>query len=63
VVLAQESYTYSLLPVMSVALLLCFEFAFRSGRVRTMALYCASIAIWASILFASQVPHLAYLPV
>lgn len=62
-VLAQESYTYSLLPVMSVALLLCFEFAFRSGRVRTMALYCASIAIWASILFASQVPHLAYIQI
>src|SRR5688572_21830947 len=54
-------YAYSLLPVLSVALLLFFT-ALRHGRgARGLAAFCLSVAIWSGMLLLIWLPKGSYL--
>lgn len=56
-------YTYSLVPVISIALLLALESLFSGRKIKGMALYCLAVACWAGILFLSQLPGWQHLQV
>jgi signal transduction histidine kinase len=54
-------YAYSLVPVLSVALLLCFSTLLHARAARGLALYCLSIAVWSGTLLLTYFPALAWL--
>lgn len=53
-------YAFSLVPVLSISLLLCLSTALRPGKAtRGLSLLCASIAAWSLALLLSSLPHTA----
>ncbi|MFY2559431.1 sensor histidine kinase [Corallococcus terminator] len=54
-------FAYSLVPVLSVSLLLCFTAAFRGRDARGLTLYCLATAIWSGSLLLMCVPQGAWL--
>ncbi len=49
-------FAYSLVPVLSVAYLLCFTAALRGRNAVGLASFCAAVAIWCSSLLLGQFP-------
>ncbi|HLL04817.1 MAG TPA: HAMP domain-containing sensor histidine kinase [Myxococcaceae bacterium] len=54
-------FAYSLVPVLSVALLLCFTAALRAREARGLALYCLTVAMWSGALLMLCLPRTAWL--
>jgi signal transduction histidine kinase len=54
-------FAYSLVPVLSVALLLCFTTALRGRNARGLALYCLATALWSGALLMLCIPRTAWL--
>ncbi|NVJ23499.1 HAMP domain-containing histidine kinase [Myxococcus sp. AM011] len=54
-------FAYSLVPVLSVSLLLCFTAAFRGRDARGLTLYCLATAVWSGSLLLICVPRYAWL--
>jgi signal transduction histidine kinase len=54
-------FAYSLVPVLSVALLLCFTAALRGRNARGLALYCLATALWSGALLLLCIPRVAWL--
>lgn len=54
-------FAYSILPVLSVAVLLFFTAALRGRNARGLALYCLSVAVWMAALFLLCFPATATL--
>jgi signal transduction histidine kinase len=52
-------FAYSLLPVLSVAILLCFTAVLRGRNTLGLALYCLSVALWAATLLCMYLPETA----
>lgn len=52
-------FAYSLVPVLSVAFLLCFTAALRGRNALGLALYCLSVGLWASTLLCMYLPATA----
>ncbi|NMO17384.1 HAMP domain-containing histidine kinase [Pyxidicoccus fallax] len=53
-------FAYSLVPVLSVALLLCFTAALRGRNARGLALYCLATAVWSGALLLICFPRTAW---
>ncbi|MBZ4422431.1 HAMP domain-containing sensor histidine kinase [Myxococcus sp. RHSTA-1-4] len=53
-------FAYSLVPVLSVALLLCFTAALRGRNARGLALYCLATALWSGALLLLCIPRWAW---
>ncbi|WP_163998414.1 sensor histidine kinase [Pyxidicoccus caerfyrddinensis] len=53
-------FAYSLVPVLSVALLLCFTAALRGRNARGLALYCLATAMWSGALLLLCIPSTAW---
>ncbi len=53
-------YSYSLVPVFSVALLLFFTAALRGRNARGLAAYCLSVAAWSGALLLINVPEASH---
>lgn len=54
-----QLYTYSLVPVLAVSLLLFFSMALHGRRTRGLAAYCLAIALWSGTLLLSLLPATA----
>ena len=54
-------FAYSLVPVLSVALLLCFTATLRARDARGLALYCLTVAMWSGALLMLCLPRTAWL--
>ncbi|MFP2907433.1 sensor histidine kinase, partial [Pyxidicoccus sp. 3LFB2] len=54
-------FAYSLVPVLSVALLLCFTATLHGRNARGLALYCLATALWSGALLLLCFPHTAWL--
>ena len=54
-------FAYSLVPVLSVALLLCFTASLRARNARGLALYCLTVAAWSGTLLMLCMPRTAWL--
>jgi signal transduction histidine kinase len=54
-------FAYSLVPVLSVALLLCFTATLRARNARGLALYCLTVAGWSGTLLLLCLPRMAWL--
>jgi signal transduction histidine kinase len=52
-------FAYSLVPVLSVAFLLCFTAALRGRNALGLALYCLSVGVWAATLLLIYIPETA----
>ncbi|AKQ64987.1 Sensor histidine kinase [Myxococcus hansupus] len=53
-------FAYSLVPVLSVSLLLCFTAAIRGHNARGLALYCLATAVWTAALLLLCIPSLSW---
>ncbi len=54
-------FAYSLVPVLSVALLLCFTAMLRARNARGLAFYCLTVAAWSGTLLMLCMPRTAWL--
>ncbi|MFL5349550.1 MAG: ATP-binding protein [Hyalangium sp.] len=54
-------FAYSLVPVVSVALLLCFTAMLRARNARGLAFYCLTVAAWSGTLLMLCMPRTAWL--
>lgn len=54
-------FAYSLVPVLSVALLLCFTASLRARNARGLALYCLTVAAWSGTLLMLCMPRTVWL--
>ncbi|QSQ14385.1 sensor histidine kinase [Myxococcus landrumensis] len=54
-------FAYSLVPVLSVSLLLCFTAAPRGRDARGLTLYCLATAVWSAALLLMCIPQAAWL--
>jgi hypothetical protein len=54
-------FAYGLVPVLSVALLLCFTATLRARNARGLALYCLTVALWSGALLMLCLPRTAWL--
>ncbi|HVE87087.1 MAG TPA: HAMP domain-containing sensor histidine kinase [Myxococcales bacterium] len=52
-------YAYSLVPVLSVAMLLFFTAALRGRNARGLAVYCLTVGVWTASLLCISLPSLA----
>src|SRR5512140_3009254 len=54
-------FAYSLVPVLSVALLLCFTAMLRARNARGLAFYCLTVAAWSGTLLMLCMPRTVWL--
>jgi hypothetical protein len=56
-------YAYSLIPVLSISLLLCTSSLLYGRSMLGLMLYCLAIAVWSGVLLMFAMPDIAYIAV